>query len=371
LLAFGVVALVSAACDTTVVPPEVVTTNKVPPESTTPIPPEPTTAYVVTRTSATDVLTAVTLDSGAVQWSVNLPGEVLGVAVSTTVGSAYVLTGNSGDATLTPVSLATGSVGSPITVGMLARSVVVSPDGSEAYVVNGGGGILALPQPDGSTVTPVDLRTDQALPPITVGDGPGGIAIVNHATAYVSRVLAGAIERVNLLDGRIGPLIGVPSSQNRAASPADIAVSPDGRLVAVGNLQQDLGYPAPVVNLVDLDTGRWHPAFRLAGSTNAVSELAFSADGQRLYVLAHAAVNVVDAIYIIDVADGSVIQSPDVVDGLVGAAFAPDSIGSTVYLAAGQADETTAIVPIDARSGAAHARIAVLPGSPVAMAVDR
>ena len=364
--------LMVAACDQAGAPkvqsPSIVTPSVLP-TSTAPTP--SSTVYVLTQISGGDVLRVVALDSGAVRWSVSFQGEPvpLSLEVANGLGRAYVLTGHNSGATLTPVSLATGIVGSPIAVGKLATSLVVSPGGSMAYVVNAGGGILALPQADGSTVTPVNLRTNQALPPITVGDGPGGMAFATDTTAYVSRVLAREVVAVNLDDGHVGPSVAVPSSQSVEATPGAIAVSPHGTLLAVGNLQQDLGLPAPVVNVLDLHTWRWQAPIPLAGSTNAVSAMAFSNDGRHLYVLARGAVNVMDALYIVDVATRSVIQSPYVVDGLAGAAFALAPNETTVYLAAGQANGNTAIVPIDAVSGVAHTPVAVLPGAPVAIAL--
>ena len=239
---------------------------------------KPSIVLVLTQTAGSEVLSAVALGSGTVQWSTTLPGEAvpLSLGVATRLGKAYVLAGHQGGATLTPVSLATGSVAPPIAVGTLAWTLVLSPDDSKAYVVNAGGGILALPQADGSTVTPVDLRTDQALPPLTVGDGPGGMAFATDTTAYVSRVLAGVVVPVNVLDGHIGPSLTVPSTANRQTTPSAIAVSPNLALLAVGNLQEDLGAPAPVVNMLDLRTKGWERPLPLAGATNAVSEMMFS-----------------------------------------------------------------------------------------------
>ncbi len=55
-----------------------------------------------------------------------------------------------------------------------------------------------------------------------------------------------------------------------------MAVAADAGLLAVGNLQQDLASPAPVVDLLDLASHRWRRPITLPGTSNAVYQLGFS-----------------------------------------------------------------------------------------------
>jgi DNA-binding beta-propeller fold protein YncE len=70
---------------------------------------------------------------------------------------------------LIPVDLANGKVGTPIKVGRAPQGVALSPHGRFAFVADSGWGGNFAPSYD---VTPVDLATRKALPPIKAGFGP-------------------------------------------------------------------------------------------------------------------------------------------------------------------------------------------------------
>jgi hypothetical protein len=73
---------------------------------------------------------------------------------------AYVA--NYGDGTVTPINLATGRAGPPITVGKRPVAIAITPDGGTALVVDGGD----------NAVTPIRLATDRTGTPIRVGAAP-------------------------------------------------------------------------------------------------------------------------------------------------------------------------------------------------------
>jgi YVTN family beta-propeller protein len=103
---------------------------------------------------------------------------VLGVGPSR-AQNAYVT--NSDDGTVTVIATGTNTVaGSPITVGNGPGGVAVTPDGSQVYVSNN----------DTNTVSVINTATN-AVSTITVGtagtEGPAGIAVTpDGKTVYVA-----------------------------------------------------------------------------------------------------------------------------------------------------------------------------------------
>jgi serine/threonine-protein kinase len=131
---------------------------------------------------------------------------------------AYVA--NYGDGTVTPVNLATGRAGPPITVGKRPVAIAITPNGKMAYVAN---------EADG-TVTPINLTTRTPWPPITVGKRPQAIAITpDGKTAWVVDGGDNAVTPISLATGRTGTPIRV------GASPVAIAINPRIRFAYVAN----------------------------------------------------------------------------------------------------------------------------------------
>jgi DNA-binding beta-propeller fold protein YncE len=366
LLLLAVVVLV-AGCSG----PSAVSSARTPPAPSTPAAVPPATAFVLTESSSSGespsgVLSAVVLRGGRVLWSASIPGQTIaGLVVARRLGKAYVLAGP--PFTLTPVSLSTGAVGRPISLGPTVWSVALAPDGTTAYVVNAGTGIADLPGPTGSTITPVNLRAGRADPAISVGDGPCGIAFAGDDTAYVSRPLAGRVTPVNLAAGRTGPGVAVPPALRwQAVAPCTVAVAADAGLLAVGNLQQDLASPAPVVDLLDLASHRWRRPITLPGTSNAVYQLGFSPDARHVYVSARTGGGLTDTLYIASIATGTLTQAR--LTGEV-VAFAPTPDGGTLWVAAstGKAEGETALLPVNAATGVPGPAVVDLPGGPVAI----
>src|SRR5207302_1986673 len=73
---------------------------------------------------------------------------------------------NNGAGTVTPIDVATNAAGSPITVGSHPQAVAFTPDGTKAYIAN----YLS------NTVTPITVATDTAGSNIAV-NSPDAIAI--------------------------------------------------------------------------------------------------------------------------------------------------------------------------------------------------
>ena len=90
---------------------------------------------------------------------------------------AYVA--NHGDGTVSVITTATGAVSAPITVGNGPAGVAITPDGKHAYVTNSGDG----------TVSVITTATGAVSAPITVGNGPVGVAITPDGKhAYVTNI---------------------------------------------------------------------------------------------------------------------------------------------------------------------------------------
>jgi hypothetical protein len=358
LILLGVVVLAAGCGTPRAVPPPPVTT--------------PGTAFVLTAAPGEQVintLTAVALPSGRLLWSTDIPGQNAGLVVAPRFGRAYVLGGP--PFALTPVSMSTGAVGRPIGVGAAAWAVGLAPGGTTAYVVNAGTGVAGLPGPDGSTITPVNLRTGRAGRAISVGDGPCGIAFAGGDTAWVSLPLSGRLTRVNLAAGGAGPSVSVPPAVESQVAPCVVAVAAGARLLAVGNLQQDLAFPAAVVDLLDLASRQWHRPISLPGSSNAVNELGFSPDARLVYVSARTGSGLSDTLYIASTASGRVTQAR-LTGQSVAFALTPDGGRLWVAVGAGGGDKAeTAVVPVNATTGVPGKAVAYLPGGPVAIQLAR
>lgn len=167
------------------------------------------------------------------------------IAVTPDGREAYVT--NYSSNSVTPINLVTGRAGSPISAGIGPSAIAITPNGERAYVTDAGTSSL------GHTVTPISLRTHRVLAPIKVGDGPQGIAITpDGRRAYVTD--AGAI-----LAGQTGPLGHQVTPINLTTdvamrpitvgnAPIGIAVTPDGSTVYVANLNSESVTPISVVS---------------------------------------------------------------------------------------------------------------------------
>jgi YVTN family beta-propeller protein len=74
---------------------------------------------------------------------------------------------NDNPGTVTPIDLATSTAGPPIKAGSSPVGIAITPNGKTAYVINDGPG----------TVVPIDTATNKTGPPIRVGGYPYAILI--------------------------------------------------------------------------------------------------------------------------------------------------------------------------------------------------
>jgi len=178
---------------------------------------------------------------------------------STRHPTAFVV--NSASATVTPVDLTTRRAGPPIPVGARPQAVAITPDGRTAYVANSGSG----------TVTPIDTATGRAGAPIRVGAGPRTVAISpDGRTAYVLDWGGAEVTPIDTATGRAGAPIRVGSY------PFALAFAPDGRTAYVAC------YGANTVTPIDVATGRAGLAIPAGQAPDAV---AVSPDGRTVYAV--------------------------------------------------------------------------------------
>src|SRR6202042_3418824 len=103
---------------------------------------------------------------------------------------------------ITPINTATNTAGTQIPAGPNAYAIAITPDGSTAYVDD-----------LGSSVTPINLATDQDEPAISVSTTSSfsDIAITpNGASAYVTNNTTDAVTPINLTTATLGAPIVVP-----------------------------------------------------------------------------------------------------------------------------------------------------------------
>ena len=248
--------------------------------------------------------------------------------------TAFVV--NSASATVTPVDLTTRRAGPPIPVGARPQAIAVTPDGRTAYVANSGSG----------TVTPIDTATRRAGTPIATGAGPVAVAVTpDGRTAYVANSGSGTVTPIDTATGRAGTPI------RAGTGPRAIAISPDGRTAYV------LDWGGAAVTPIDTATGRAGPQIRVGSYPFAV---AFAPDGRTAYVASYGA----DTVTPIDVATGRpghAIRAGQAPDAL---AVSPD--GRTVYAVGGDSDT---VIPIGTGTGLAGRGIPV-GYSPAAIAIS-
>jgi YVTN family beta-propeller protein len=112
---------------------------------------------------------------------------------------------------VTPITTATNTAVPPITVGSDPRGIAITPNGKTAYVTN----------ESSDTVTPIATATNTAGPPISVGLFPWAIAITpDGTTAYVANYGSGTVTPVTIATNTAGPPITVGNE------PFAIAITP-------------------------------------------------------------------------------------------------------------------------------------------------
>lgn len=167
-----------------------------------------------------------------------------GIAITPDGATAYV--SNSCGDTVTPINLLSDKAGPPITVGSNPTGIAIAPDGDTAYVTDFGS----------NTVVPIDLATGTTEAAITVGpagSAPDSIAITpDGSTAYVTIGGDNAVIPIDLATATAGTAIPIPGSDGIPADPDSIAITPDGATAYVANF---FGGSVTPVNLATQTAG--------------------------------------------------------------------------------------------------------------------
>ncbi len=298
---------------------------------------------------------AVDLPGGHVRWEARLPRpdhNVLSISIVACKSTGYVLAeSHGGTAALVPISLTTAKFEKPIPVG-LEGPVAISPNGSRAYVANSGN-LAGLPGPHGSTVTPVNLTTNRALPPIHVGGAPGGIAVTRDGKTLLVSFQNNKVSAVPITAAphRVDRSITLPTSSSGDTVAGPITIDPVHNIALVGNLQQDLGWPADVVNVINLNTYRAEPPIVLGGHDYPSSEVpVVSSNGRTAFALGDAGLRVIDLT--------NRTSSPP----MPGIAMAMGPRGETLYVCeAANSYTRTNLVAVNSTTGIAGPVITTLP----------
>jgi YVTN family beta-propeller protein len=169
---------------------------------------------------------------------------------------------NLGAGSVTPIDLATNLAAAPISVGTHPASVAIAPDGRTAYVSN---------ELDG-TVSVIDTVTDSVIgAPIAVGSNPAGLALTpNGATLYVADELSNTVSVVDTASRIAVGSIKVGSFPN------GIAVAPDGLSAYVSNAGGN------TVSVIDTLTNTVAPAPIVVGAEPL--GIAITPDGSKAFV---------------------------------------------------------------------------------------
>ncbi len=215
--------------------------------------PDGKTAYVTSYTA--DTMTPIDLKTGKAGRPISAGNGPAGIAITPDGKTAYVTdagTSPIGD-TVTPIDLVTKKAESPITVGDGPQAIAITADGKMAYVTDAGAIVTGQSGPIGNSVTPIDLGTGHALPPITVGNAPIAIAI-SGGTAFVANEGSESVSTISLATRTAGvpiPVAGAPESIAFSSDDAWVAVSKTSlpsanSLTPINLVSQAAGTPVPV-----------------------------------------------------------------------------------------------------------------------------
>jgi len=169
-------------------------------------------AYVANYTSGT--VTPVDLRTGTAGKPIPVGAGPAAIAISTQLDRAYVTddgTSSSLGDSVTPIDLKTLKALAPIAVGAGPQGIAITPDGLKAYVADAGAIVAGQSGPVGHTVTPIDLKTGRAERPITVGNGPTGVAITpDGGTVFVTNLDSLSVTPINVSTDQALAAIAVP-----------------------------------------------------------------------------------------------------------------------------------------------------------------
>jgi YVTN family beta-propeller protein len=149
--------------------------------------------------------------------------------------------GNPGTGTMSVIRTSDNTVVATIGGFFGPFAIALTPSGRYAYVTNFGSNNFA---PYGSTVSVVDLTTNQIIDTVNLGIQPSGVAVANNCFAYVtnSNVLYAGEDftdltpgqgTVNIIDTKTNSVIAPTILVGQA--PGRIFIAPNGRHAYVTN----------------------------------------------------------------------------------------------------------------------------------------
>jgi hypothetical protein len=241
-------------------------------------------------------------------------------ALAYTAGGRGLLVVTQGDDTLHEIDPATHAVVHSAGVGLEPDAVAVAPGGTR------GRGIALVANLDSNDVTPVDLGTWRAGPPIPVGTEPVAVAVYTGAsgasTAFVADFGSNAVTPIDLSTMTAGAAIAV------GPGPETVAVASSE--VLVGNFGNQSLTP---INAVTLAPGR---AVALPLNPTGMAALA---SGATVYVCGGSDVVPVSTL---GLAVGAPVGLPDVAQGI---ALTAD--GTTAWVT----QQAGSVVPVTLATG--------------------
>jgi YVTN family beta-propeller protein len=270
-------------------------------------------AYVANYTS--NSVTPIDLATGRSLKPISVGTGPADIAISAKLDRAYVTDDGSSSAlgdTVTPIDLKTLKALAPITVGAGPQGIAITPNGLRAYVADAGAIVAGQSGPIGHTVTPIDLSSGRAERPITVGNGPTGIAISpDGGTVFVTNLDSLSVSPINVATDRALAPIAVPGG------PVAVAVAGGYAWVVDTPSSQ-----APGNNVVPIALASDRAGKPIAVA-KGVQSIAISPDGKTAWVTCLNA----DEIQSIDLASHKVASVVSVPGGPFAVALATRSAG--------------------------------------------
>lgn len=268
---------------------------------------EGTKAYVTNSNSTT--ITIIDIASRAVIGTIGGFDGPSGMVISPNGKIAYVNNyggpsgvGSGNGTTVSIVSLITNTIIGTITVGLAPASLAITPDGAFVYTINYVDG-----NPGTGTMSIIQTSNNTVVGTIPGFSGPFAIAITpNGKFAYITNFgsnnfspVGTTVSVVNLKTNQVVATI------HLGIQPSGIAITPDGRFAYVSNYNTiylgpnftDLTPGIGRINIIDICTNKVLPQVIIVGASPA--NVAISPDGQRAYVSNYSA-NTVSVINILD-----------------------------------------------------------------------
>jgi len=192
-------------------------------------------------------------------FKVGLEPDGVAVAPGGTDAKGLAVVANFGASTVSLVDLGTGRTTATIVVGSEPVAVAVDTGAPDTFDVGTAANPLALVACFGSgTVVPINLRTEEAMAAVTVGNEPDAVAVVDGAGvaqaghALVANFGSTDVTPINLSTFSAGPVIPV------AGNPTDIAVtgttawvSGGASLTPIDGVALTAGMPETVPNVAE------------------------------------------------------------------------------------------------------------------------